>query len=136
MRSKFLCSLTLLTAFSVVAQTPSTPQLDELTKTKADLLATQMQLVNTQESQLEQQKQKIAQSMQELIIGLEKKYPGFTLDLKTGLLTAKQPTAQIDPHTGLPIGTKPINNKPEIMKTPEEKAAEKQATTTTKTNPK
>lgn len=87
-----------LSSFAI-AQAP--PQLDELSDTKVKLIAKSMEAAQLQLNIATTNVQKAREDMQQLVIALEAKYPGFTLNMQNGTLIAKPQAAETkDPHTG------------------------------------
>lgn len=95
LRNKILFTASLLsfTAFSQTQATP--PQLDELSDTKLKLVLKSMEAAQLQQSIAAKNVQDARDGMQQLVIALEAKYPGFTLNMQSGALIAK-PTTTAD----------------------------------------
>lgn len=114
MRTKALNSIFTLVALSSISAiaVAQTPQLDELSGTKFQLVSKSMEAAQLQLNIAQTNAQKARSDMQQLVMVIEAKYPGFTLNMNSGELMAKpqaQPAVQPemkDPHTGKPLQPK------------------------------
>ena len=105
MRSKFLCSVLLLSSIAIAQTQPPPPAssvLSELERTKLELASTKLKLANTQMSIVQEQGTAAQKEMQQLIITIETAHPGYMISQQTGELVPK--AAPISPA---PVKTTP-----------------------------
>ena len=138
MRSKFICSIALLCAYSAVAQkapivntpppatetkpttvtAPLAPKdLDELNRTRLDLISEKIKSTKLELGILNKNGHDLDLEMQQRIIAIEAQYPGYTVSMQTGQLVPK----------GSPEAQRGGQGMTKMEETPEQIAAQKAA---------